>query len=107
MTDHIVVLVTVAGVEEARTIARSLVTERLAACVNVVPGLVSFYVWKGEVSEDPEILLVMKTRRELFSALEARIRELHPYEVPEVIALPVEAGSAPYLAWLSESTREA
>lgn len=105
MTEAIVVLVTAPGPEKAAEIARALVEERLAACGNVVPGLRSIYRWEGKVQDDPEALLVLKTTRPRFEALRARVLALHPYEVPEVIALPVEAGSAPYLEWIAAQVR--
>lgn len=104
MTDALVVLVTTPTAEKAAELARAVVAERLAACGNVVPGLRSIYRWQGEVQEDAEALLVLKTTRSRFEALRDRILALHPYEVPEVIALPVEAGSAAYLAWISGAT---
>jgi periplasmic divalent cation tolerance protein len=101
--EHLVALCTVPNAEEGARIARSLVEERLAACVNIVDGLRSIYVWKGEVSDDREALLVIKTGRATLDALTSRIVALHPYETPEVIALPIAAGHAPYLAWIDES----
>jgi periplasmic divalent cation tolerance protein len=95
VSEHVVVLSTVAGAEDAERIARELVERRLAACVNVVPGLVSLYRWKGAVSKDEERLLLIKTRRERYDALAQALQELHPYELPEIVALPVEAGSLP------------
>jgi periplasmic divalent cation tolerance protein len=106
VTDAIVVLVTAPGADEAARIARAVVEERLAACGNVVPGLRSIYRWQGAVQEDAEALLVLKTTRDRFEALRARVLALHPYEVPEVIALPVEAGSAPYLDWIAKETKQ-
>lgn len=103
-TDALVVLVTTPTPERAAEIARALVDERLAACGNVVPGLRSIYRWEGKVQEDAEALLVLKTTRARFDALRARVLALHPYELPEVIALPIEAGSAPYLAWIAAET---
>jgi periplasmic divalent cation tolerance protein len=103
MSERLVVLSTVARAEDAERIARALVERRLAACVNVLPGLVSFYRWKGAIERDAEQLLVIKTRRDRFEALREAIVALHPYEVPEIVALPVEAGHAPYLAWLDEA----
>lgn len=100
----IVVLVTAGTEEEAACIARTLVEERLVACANVVPAIRSIYRWREKVNDDREVLLVLKTRRELFTALEGRVRELHSYEVPEVIALEVSEGSAPYLEWLLRET---
>ena len=105
MTDALVVLVTTPTPERAAEIARAVVEERLAACGNVVPGLRSVYRWEGKVQEDEEALLVLKTVRARFEALRDRVLALHPYDVPEVIALPVEAGSEAYLAWLAAETR--
>jgi len=100
------VLSTVASAPDAERLARALVERGLAACVNVVPGLVSFYRWKGEVQRDEELLLVAKTRRERFEALRAALVEMHPYEVPEVVAFEVAAGHEPYLRWLDEAVAE-
>lgn len=105
MTDALVVLVTAPNPDKAAEIARTLVEERLAACGNVVPGLRSIYRWEGKVQDDAEALLVLKTTRARFEALRDRVLALHPYEVPEVIALPVEAGSARYLDWIEAETR--
>jgi periplasmic divalent cation tolerance protein len=95
-----VVLVTAPDPAAGARIARSLVEEGLAACANVVPGVTSIYRWQGEMHEDPEVLLIVKTRASLVAALAARVRALHPYELPEVLALPVAGGSEPYLAWV-------
>ena len=104
MTDAIVVLVTTPTPERAAEIARALVEERLAACGNVVPGLRSIYRWEGKLEDEAEALLVLKTTQARFEALKARVLALHPYAVPEVLALPVVAGSAPYLAWIAAET---
>ncbi len=101
----LVVLVTTPSPEKAAEMARALVEERLAACGNVVPGLRSLYRWEGRVQDDAEALLVLKTTRHRFQALRARVLALHPYEVPEVLALRVEAGHAAYLDWIADSTR--
>jgi len=106
MPEHIVVLVTAAKEEDAANIARVLVSERLAACANIIRGVRSIYRWEGAVQDDPEVLMVIKTRSELFGRLEQRVRELHSYSVPEVIALDIEKGSEPYLKWLTESTSQ-
>ncbi len=98
-----VVLVTLAGADQARAMARILVDERLAACGSVLPGMTSVYRWEGKVEEDAEALLVLKTTAEGAEALVRRIPELHGYDVPEVLVLPVTAGHAPYLAWVRES----
>lgn len=103
-TDALVVLVTAPSADKAAELARALVEERLAACGNVVPGLRSIYRWEGRVQEDAEALLLLKTTRARFEALRERVLALHPYQVPEVLALPVEAGSAAYLAWIAGET---
>ena len=100
MTDKIVVLSTCDSEEQAKKLARHLVELRLAACVNILPAARSVYRWKDQVEEADECLLVIKTRRELFSALREALVKMHTYEVPEVIALPVVDGSVEYLAWL-------
>ncbi len=105
MTDALVVLVTAPSTDEAARIARALVEERLAACGSVVPGLRSIYRWEGKVEEESEALLLVKTTRERFPVLRDRVLALHPYQVPEVLALPVEAGSDRYLAWLAGEAR--
>lgn len=107
MPDALLVLCTCPAAESAARIARTLVDERLAACVNRLPGVASVYRWQGEVHEDSEVLLLIKTRRELFEPLRARLVALHPYDVPEVIALEVAAGHAPYLEWLHAETGRA
>jgi len=100
----ILILVTCANQEQAASIAHALVSERLAACVNIVGSIRSVYRWRDKVEDDNEILLLIKSRASLFSRVERRVRELHSYEVPEVMALPFQQGSPPYLAWLLEST---
>lgn len=89
----------------ADRIARDVVNARLAACVNRLPGVRSIYRWKGVLQDEPEVLLAIKTVRSRYEELEMRLKALHPYEVPEIIALPVLAGAAPYLAWLAAETR--
>ena len=101
--DHVVVLCTVPEEETGEKLAEALVSERLAACVNMLPGVRSFYRWQGELCDEGESLLVIKTRRDAFDALRARIVELHPYDVPEIIAMPVVAGHHPYLAWIDQN----
>lgn len=87
-------------------LANSLVEEGLAACVNVLPAVRSFYKWQGKLEKDTEELLVIKTGDWLFSILEKRVKELHPYEVPEIICMPIVEGSAPYLEWLRSNLRQ-
>lgn len=103
MTGRLVVLSTVGTAEDAERIARALVERRLAACVNVVSGVVSIYRWRGEVQREGELLLVIKTRAERLAALKEALTELHPYDVPEAVALEIGDGLAPYLAWLDDA----
>jgi len=97
-----VVLVTCPDADVAGTIARACVTDRLAACVNIVPGLTSVYRWEGNVEEDRELLLMIKTHRGRLEALKGRVMALHPYTVPEFLVLPVVAGSREYLGWMAD-----
>ncbi len=106
MTDVVVALVTAPSAEKAAELARALVEERLAACGNVLPGLRSIYRWEGKVQDEPEALLLLKTTEAGFEALRARVVALHPYDVPEVIRLRVEAGHEPYLGWVRASVGE-
>ena len=103
MTGHLVVLSTVARAEDAERIGRALVEAGLAACVNVLPAVTSIYRWKGTLEKEEERLLLIKTRADRFDALKQALVSLHPYEVPEVLALPVADGHQPYLDWLDES----
>ena len=106
MTDKIVVLSTCASPMEAQRVARALVEKRLAACVNVMPGVQSVYHWKEAVEESEEVLLVIKSSRALFSQLRGEIERLHSYELPEVIAIPIVDGSEGYLTWLDRELAE-
>jgi periplasmic divalent cation tolerance protein len=101
----LVVFSTFPSPDKAAEVARTLVSEQLAACVNLVGPVRSIYRWQGELSDDSETLAVIKTTRERFDAMRTRLVELHPYDVAEVIALPVEAGHAPYLAWVETETK--
>ncbi len=103
-TDCVVVWTTVAATADARTLASVLVTERLAACVNVLPEMESVYRWKDAVQIDRERKVIMKTTARRVPALQARLHELHEYEVPEFIVLPLVGGSDAYLSWIREST---
>jgi periplasmic divalent cation tolerance protein len=108
MTDKIVVLVTCASVRQARAIARALVGGRLAACGNVVEAPVrSIYRWKGKVESAKEFLLILKSSRRRFAAIDTAVRQLHSYDLPEIIALPVMEGSRGYLDWIAESVAPA
>jgi periplasmic divalent cation tolerance protein len=102
VSGKVVVLCTIGSAEDAERVARALVERRLAACVNVVPGVTSIYRWKGEIGRDTEWLMLMKTTAARFEALRDALVELHPYDVPEVVELPIERGHAPYLEWIDE-----
>jgi len=102
-----VVLSTVPNEQVGEKIARALLEENLVACVNMVPGVSSLYRWQGNIQDDRELLLVIKTRTDRYEKLEERLRELHPYEVCEVMAFDVAAGSKPYLDWILAETRDA
>ena len=100
----LVVLVTCPTRQVGEKIGRTLVEERLAACVNLIPGLTSIFRWEGKICREAENLLIIKTRRARLTALLRRITTLHPYSVPEIIAVPLAGGWPPYLAWVREST---
>lgn len=105
MTDKIIVFSTCESMDDARRIARRLIEHRLAACVNVVPGAVSIYRWKGAVEEAAECLLIIKSSRALFEDLRTELEAVHSYEVPEVLALPAAAGAERYLNWIDSELR--
>jgi periplasmic divalent cation tolerance protein len=104
MSLYVVCLVTIDDIDKAAHIAHELVEKRLVACVNIVSGIRSIYSWQGRVCDEKESLMIMKTRRELFLELQAAVKELHPYEVPEIISLPIDQGFPEYLRWIDEST---
>ena len=104
MSPYRVAFVTTANAEESERIASALVTEGLAACVNIIPGITSIYRWEGKLEKDSECKLVIKTREEHIEALIARVVELHSYDVCEVTVLPIIAGNPPYLAWIDANT---
>jgi periplasmic divalent cation tolerance protein len=101
MSEQLVVLITAGSLEEAEHLAHRLVAEMLAACVNVVPSVLSVYQWEGEIQQDQECLLIVKTEREALDNLVQRVHALHSYDVPEIIALPLVGGSQAYLRWIS------
>lgn len=103
-SEPIVVYITAPGEEEAAVLARVLVEAKLAACVNMVSNVRSIYSWQGKIEDDRELLMIIKTQRHLFDRLAAKVREIHSYDVPEIIALPIVEGSPDYLRWLREST---
>jgi periplasmic divalent cation tolerance protein len=100
-SEIIIVFVTVPGLREGSRISKAILTSRLAACVNVIPGVQSIYKWKGKIVQEKEAMLVLKTTRLRYRKLEQKIKELHPYEVPEVIAIPLICGSSQYVEWVT------
>ena len=100
--EFVLVFSTFPDLEQAKGVARMLVSEQLAACANVLPGVTSIYVWQGEQHESSETLVLFKTRGDAYPALEARLRALHPYEVPEIVAVDLAAGLPAYLRWGAE-----
>lgn len=104
MSEPVVVYITAPSEEEASKVAHSLVKEKLAACVNIVSNVRSIYSWQNKIEDDKELLLIAKTQQHLVDRLVSAVKELHSYDVPEVIALPVIEGSPDYLKWLQEST---
>ena len=104
---EIVVLVTAPSIEVAENISNSLLESELAACANIIPSIHSIYKWKGEIHNDEEVLIIIKTRYELFDHdFEKTIKEQHPYDIPEIIALPIVLGSGDYLQWISDVTKK-
>lgn len=106
MPRYVLVLTTIGGGQEAARLAKTLVEKRLVACVNDVGPVRSFFEWQGKLEEDSEHLLLMKTRADRYEELETVLRELHPYDVPEVVAIPIERGSKDYLSWVDENVAD-
>lgn len=102
-SDYYVVLVTLASISEAKSIATHLVKDHLAACVNILPKVTSIYWWEGTVEECREYLMMVKTRRDKLALLTEEVRKLHSYEVPEIVALPMGEGNSEYLRWIDSS----
>ncbi len=102
--EHVVVFCTAKDGEEAELIGSTVVDERLAACCNILGGVKSIYRWEGKIMKEPEVLCILKTRRDLFDALASRIKELHSYEVPEVVSVDIASGLKSYLGWIDEVT---
>jgi len=103
-TEYITVFITAPNEEEAAKISRTIVGERLAACVNIIRSVRSIYRWQGRIEDEQEVLMIVKTKRTLFKRLQGRAKELHSYAVPEIIGLPVIEGSKEYLDWLEQET---
>lgn len=104
MSEYRIVLCTIDSIENAKMLAHKLVKEKLAACVNIVSSVTSVYEWKNEICEDDEYLLIIKTKSVLYEKLEAKIKELHPYDIPEIVSLKIDEGSKPYLDWIENNT---
>ena len=102
--DFAVVLVTAPDMDLARRLAKAALEAKLAACANIVPAVESHYWWKGKLENSDEVLLIFKTRQQLLPKLERAVREIHPYDTPEFVALPLTTGSRKYLAWLTDNT---
>jgi uncharacterized protein involved in tolerance to divalent cations len=105
MTDYILVFITASSEKEGEKIASALLKEKLAACVNMISGVKSTFRWKGQICAEDEVLLIAKTKDILFESLKKRVLELHSYEVPEIIALPILAGFEKYLDWMKKETQ--
>lgn len=105
MSEHCVAFCTCPSEDVARDLSSALVGENLVACVNILPGLTSVFQWQGRVETEQEVLMVIKTARDRSEALASRIAELHPYDVPEVVVLPIESGLPAYLDWIVQETR--
>ena len=106
MGSYILCLVTIDDIGTAGEIAQALVEKEIVACVNIIPQIRSIYRWKGDVCDHPESLMILKTREEFFPKLQTAVRELHPYEVPEIIGLTIDQGLPEYLHWIDDCTGE-
>lgn len=105
MSEYCIIFVTCGNKEEAEKIAESIVLEKLAACVNIVPTIQSIYFWEDKLCNEKEVLLIIKTKSILYNQLEKRIKDLHSYKVPEIILLTIEQGNPDYLKWIEKSTK--
>ena len=101
--EYIVVLITTSSLDEAKSIGSSLINNKLAACTNVISSVESIFKWQGEVCNEKEAMLIVKTRKDIFNDLQSKVKELHSYDVPEIIALPILDGNSDYLKWLDSS----
>jgi periplasmic divalent cation tolerance protein len=101
---HRLIYVTASSVDQAKSIGEKLVEERLAACVNILPNMTSIYRWQGQLEQGAEVVMIAKTRESLVEAATARVRELHPYECPCIVAVPIVAGDAAFLGWIDSET---
>ena len=103
--EAVVIYITAPNEVEAAKIAKALVEEHLAGCVNIIRDIRSIYAWKGKIEDEKEVLMIVKTRRKLFASLQARVLELHPYTIPEIIATPIIDGAEEYIKWLEDATQ--
>jgi len=106
MKDYILVIITAGSMEEGEKIAGALVEEGLAACCNIIPGIKSVFKWKGEVCKENEVLLMVKSKASIFEKLKERVKKLHSYEVPEIIAFSIKDGLQAYLNWMDEALKK-
>lgn len=104
MSDTLLILTTLPDQAAAEQLAARLLSQKLAACINILPAMTSLYMWKGKLERGQEHLLLIKTQRDCYETLETEIRNRHPYELPEIIGVPVTAGLSDYLAWIAENT---
>lgn len=103
--EEVVIIITASSEDEAGRIARTLLEDKLVACVNIHPGIRSLYWWEGKIQDEGEAMMVIKTKRELFGKIVKKVKEIHSYAIPEIIALPIIEGSENYLKWIQEVTR--
>ncbi len=103
--EYCVIFCTVPNKEVGLDIANTLVSQQLAACVNIVPNIISIYSWKGKICNDQELLLIIKTKNDLYTKIEEAIKKIHPYEVAEIISMPITCGSHDYLQWIKDITK--
>ena len=104
MDEFIVIFCTVSPKEEAKNIAKAIIEKKLAACANIIEGITSIYEWEGEICTEEECLMIIKTKKKIFSRIKEEIVSLHPYEVPEIISLPITEGLESYLSWVDKNT---
>lgn len=105
MTSYIIILTTTPSIRVARKIANSLIRQRLAACVNIIPGIISHYIWQGKLCKEKEVFLLVKTMKSRFKKIHNQIKKLHPYQVPEIISLNIDQGDKDYLGWIKSLTK--
>ena len=105
MSNHVVIYITAGSMSEAKKIGHALVEEKLAACSNIISPINSIYNWQGKICDDKEALMILKTKKKLFKQIVKKVEELHSYDVPEIIAMPIIEGSSKYLSWVNEETK--